>query len=103
MADYGPVDPLSRATPTIQRGSRHWRVRVIADALWRGGLSCYPVNMPAVVNIAGYQFVPLTDLPALRERLLAKSKASGLKGTILLSSEGINVFVAGGRDHIRAL
>jgi RluA family pseudouridine synthase len=59
--------------------------------------------MPAIVNIAGYQFVPLTDLPALRERLLGKCKAWGLKGTILISSEGINVVVAGGRDEIDLL
>jgi UPF0176 protein len=59
--------------------------------------------MPAVVNIAAYQFVPLSDLPALRERLLAKCKAWGLKGTILLSPEGINVFLAGGRDEIDSL
>jgi UPF0176 protein len=59
--------------------------------------------MPAVVNISAYQFVPLTDLPALRERLLEKCKARDLNGTILLSTEGINVFVAGGRDEIDSL
>lgn len=59
--------------------------------------------MSAIVNIAGYQFVPLTDLPALRERLLGKCKALGLKGTILISLEGINVFVAGGGEEIDAL
>src|SRR4051794_29435945 len=61
------------------------------------------IHMSAVVNIAAYQFVPLTELPALRERLLAKCKAWGLKGTILISTEGINVFVAGGRDEIDSL
>lgn len=59
--------------------------------------------MPAVVNIAAYQFVPLTNLPALRERLLGRCKAWGLRGTILLSIEGINLFVAGGTDEIDAL
>src|SRR4051812_42548516 len=59
--------------------------------------------MPAIVNIAGYQFVPLADLPALREGLLGKCKTWGLKGTILISAEGINVFVAGGRDEIDSL
>src|SRR3954468_11600279 len=59
--------------------------------------------MSAVVNISAYQFAPLTDLPALRERLLGKCKAWGLKGTILLSTEGVNVFVAGGRDEIDSL
>src|SRR5215204_82300 len=59
--------------------------------------------MPAVVSIAAYQFVPLSDLPTLRERLLGKCKAWGLRGTILISTEGINVFVAGGRDEIDSL
>jgi UPF0176 protein len=59
--------------------------------------------MPAVVNISAYQFVSLTELPALRERLLGKCKSWGLKGTILISPEGINVFVAGGRDEIDSL
>jgi UPF0176 protein len=59
--------------------------------------------MPAVVNIAGYQFVPLGDLSALREPLLTQCKAWGLKGTILLSPEGINVFVAGSPDEIDLL
>jgi UPF0176 protein len=59
--------------------------------------------MPAVINIAAYQFVPLTDLPVLRERLLGRCKSWGLRGTILISAEGINVFVAGGREKIDAL
>lgn len=59
--------------------------------------------MPAVTNIAAYQFVELTELPALRERLLRKCKEWGLRGTILLSPEGINAFVAGGRAEIDAL
>jgi len=59
--------------------------------------------MPAVVNISGYQFVPLDDLPALRSRLQARCKALGLRGTILLSPEGINAFVAGGQAEIDEL
>ena len=59
--------------------------------------------MPAVVNIAAYQFVPLSDLPALRERLLNKCKAWELRGTILISAEGINLVVAGGSHEIDAL
>jgi UPF0176 protein len=45
-------------------------------------------------NISAYKFTPLGDLPALREQLLLSSRALGLKGTVLLSTEGINVFVA---------
>ncbi len=60
-------------------------------------------SLPGVTNIAAYQFVPLADLPALRQRLLGQCKAWGLRGTILLSPEGINLFVAGGRAEIDAL
>src|SRR3954452_22971533 len=59
--------------------------------------------MYAIVNIAGYKFVPLADLLALRAGLLPKCKAWGLKGTILISTEGINIFVAGGREEIDSL
>jgi UPF0176 protein len=59
--------------------------------------------MGNVVNIAGYRFLPLGDLPALRQRLARLAKESGLRGTILLSPEGINLFVAGGRAAIDAL
>jgi RluA family pseudouridine synthase len=48
-----------------------------------------------IVNIAAYKFVALTELRSLRERLLALCKGLGFKGTILLSSEGINLFIAG--------
>ncbi|MGD9632477.1 MAG: RluA family pseudouridine synthase [Pirellulales bacterium] len=59
--------------------------------------------MRKVVNIAGYKFVPLAGLPALRGHLSGRCKELGLKGTILLSPEGINLFVAGGRREIDAL
>lgn len=47
------------------------------------------------LNIAGYRFVALDDLPALRERLLQSAEAAALKGTILLAPEGINLMLAG--------
>ena len=59
--------------------------------------------MPVVTNIAGYKFARLTDLTPLREKLLALCKHRGLKGTILLSSEGLNLCVAGARGEIDAL
>lgn len=55
------------------------------------------------INIAAYKFATLTDLKPLRERLLARCKEWNLKGTILLSLEGINLFVAGGREEIELL
>lgn len=53
-----------------------------------------------VVNIAAYRFVRLHDLPAWRERLRTLCERLSLKGTILLSPEGINLFLAGGRDDV---
>lgn len=59
--------------------------------------------MTKVVNIAAYRFAPLRDLKPLRERLLHHSRERGLRGTILLSPEGINLFVAGAADGIDVL
>jgi UPF0176 protein len=59
----------------------------------------------AVTNISTYRFAELTGLKSLREELQASCKAWGLKGTILLSTEGINLFVAGVEasvDHLLA-
>ncbi|ADB19263.1 pseudouridine synthase, RluA family [Pirellula staleyi DSM 6068] len=59
--------------------------------------------MSTVVNIAAYKFAPLEGLKELREELLAHCKRANLKGTILLSTEGINLFVAGSREAIEVL
>jgi RluA family pseudouridine synthase len=56
-----------------------------------------------ITNISCYKFAPLTDLKSLRERLLSLCKERGLKGTILLSTEGINLFIAGPREDVDAL
>lgn len=48
-----------------------------------------------VTNLAAYRFVKLSGLKELREELLNLCKAAGLRGTILLSVEGVNLFVAG--------
>lgn len=59
--------------------------------------------MPGVTNISCYQFASLDDLKPLRWRLVGQCKDWGLKGTILLSTEGINMFVAGGAVEIGKL
>lgn len=51
--------------------------------------------MAEIINVSAYKFVPLDDLPAKRVRLLGRATRLGLKGTVLLSCEGINLFVAG--------
>ena len=53
--------------------------------------------MPEFINLAGYRFAPLGELPELRDRLLRQTKLLGLRGTILLSTEGINLVIAGTR------
>ncbi|RZS77124.1 sulfurtransferase [Pigmentiphaga kullae] len=58
--------------------------------------------MPAVVNIAAYRFLTLDDLPALQAAARDRALACGLKGTVLLAQEGINLFLAGTRQGIDA-
>ena len=50
---------------------------------------------PPCLNIATYRFVPLHDLPVLRQRLFEQAEAAGLKGTVLLAEEGLNLCLAG--------
>jgi UPF0176 protein len=52
------------------------------------------------VNIAAYKFVGLDDTEAMRPRFQAICKELGLKGTILLTPEGINLFLSGPRPAI---
>lgn len=59
--------------------------------------------MPLFSNIAAYKFAPLTDLGPLRGRLLSLCKSWSLRGTILLSPEGINLFVAGAPEKVELL
>jgi RluA family pseudouridine synthase len=61
--------------------------------------------MPAatITNISCYQFAELSGLKEMRAQLLEHCKGWGLKGTILLSTEGINMFLAGAREHVDEL
>lgn len=54
-----------------------------------------------ILNIAAYKFVHLDRLPDRRLELKARCDALGLKGTILLSPEGINLFLAGKQAELR--
>ncbi len=47
------------------------------------------------INLAGYKFVPLERLPELKAGLKQFCGDLGIKGTILISPEGINVFISG--------
>lgn len=59
--------------------------------------------MPPITNISTYRFAALSGLKELRAELTDSCKAWNLKGTILLSTEGINLFVAGAAESIDSL
>ena len=54
----------------------------------------------AHVNIAAYKFVTFDNTEEMRPQYQALCKELGLKGTILLTPEGINMFLSGERAHI---
>ncbi len=56
----------------------------------------------SILNISCYLFVSLSDTAALRDRLHARADALGLKGTVLIAEEGINLFLAGPADAVNA-
>lgn len=53
----------------------------------------------STINLAGYKFIPLADLSELKITLHDKCASLALKGTILLSAEGINMNLAGSEEH----
>ena len=52
------------------------------------------------VNIAAYKFITFDDTAEKRAQFQALCKQLQLKGTILLTPEGINLFLAGLREPI---
>ncbi|MBK4733668.1 sulfurtransferase [Noviherbaspirillum pedocola] len=61
------------------------------------------MHAPApIVNIAAYKFISIDDTEAMRPVYQAKCAELRLMGTILLSPEGINLFLAGARADIDA-
>ena len=54
------------------------------------------------VNIAAYKFITFEGLEDIRPHYQARCLALGLKGTILLTPEGINMFLSGTRENIDA-
>ncbi|MES2932394.1 MAG: sulfurtransferase [Pseudomonadota bacterium] len=57
-------------------------------------------NQGSVVNIAAYKFVSFDDTAEKRAEFQETCRALDLKGTILLTPEGINLFLAGSRQSI---
>lgn len=56
--------------------------------------------MTQIFNIAAYKFVSLENLEQRRLALLEQTQAHAIKGTILLTPEGINLFLAGTQENI---
>ena len=56
-----------------------------------------------MLNVAAYHFTPLDDAEGLAARLRQAASEAGLKGTILLAPEGINLFLAGADAAVRGL
>ena len=54
------------------------------------------------LDIAAYRFVPLDELAQLRAALKSRAAELGLRGTILLATEGINLFLAGTTTNVEA-
>jgi UPF0176 protein len=54
--------------------------------------------MPVFTNISAYKFASLGDLKTLQAALRTMCIAAGMRGTILLSPEGINIVVSGEPD-----
>jgi len=59
-----------------------------------------PLAADAHVNIAAYKFVTFDNIEELRPQYQELCKELGLKGTILLTPEGINLFLSGPRANI---
>ncbi|HAT39698.1 sulfurtransferase [Polynucleobacter necessarius] len=57
--------------------------------------------MKLILNIAAYLFVSLDGLPELRAKTLDECNSRNLKGTILLTGEGINMFLASKPEELR--
>lgn len=55
------------------------------------------------INISSYKFISLEGLPKLRSELLQVGETLEMRGTILLSEEGINVALSGTRESVDAL
>ena len=57
-------------------------------------------GMDAMLNIAAYRFVDIADVDAVIAHIRALAEVRGLRGTVLVAPEGINIFLAGGEAGI---
>ncbi|WP_048440996.1 sulfurtransferase [Caenimonas sp. SL110] len=57
--------------------------------------------MKNILNISAYLFVGISDPQLLREQLLQQARHARVLGTVLIATEGINLFLAGQADGVR--
>jgi UPF0176 protein len=57
--------------------------------------------MDPILNVSAYRFVPVHDTAALQASVLARAQAAGLKGTVLIAQEGLNLALAGPAPGLR--
>ena len=56
-----------------------------------------------VLNLAAYHFVAISDPDQLARQLQERFEAASLRGTALVTPEGINLFLAGGPEALRGV
>ncbi len=56
-----------------------------------------------ILNIAAYLFVAIDDADALAARIRERAEADGLRGSVLVTQEGLNLFLAGEEASLRGL
>jgi UPF0176 protein len=85
---------------TIARG--RWAVNGSgAPATGQVGVRSYAGAVSCILNVSGYLFVRIDDPHALRASVRDRAEGAGLKGTILIAEEGLNLFLAGTEDPLR--
>ena len=55
-----------------------------------------------ILNIAAYHFVAIDDPDAIASVLRERAEAGGLRGTVLVADEGINLVLAGNDAAVRS-
>ncbi len=58
--------------------------------------------MGPILNVSAYRFEPVQDPAALQAAILQRSREAGLKGTVLIAEEGLNLALAGLAQPLRA-
>ncbi len=59
--------------------------------------------LTSFLNVAAYRFVPIDDPAALQASIRGQAAGAGLKGTVLIAPEGINLFLAGEPSALRGV